>query len=206
MIDNRILAQHVYEYIRSMIITGKYPPGDKIEKKVIGETLGVSQTPVNEALSRLVGEKYLDQITRRGFFVKAFSTADLREMFEVRAALEGIAVRLCIERANTDVLDRIADMFCDFSLPIEETRLHDYLEVDRAFHNSIIELSGNSMVREMSERFGYLFKSYQPGLIRGPKETLPEHNAIARALRNRAADEAQQLMTQHHLKTVAVLC
>jgi len=205
MIDNRILAQHVYEYIRLMVTSGKYLPGDKVQKKIIEETLGVSQTPVNEALSRLVGEKYLDQVTRRGFFVKTYSTADLREMFEVRAALEGIAVRLCIERAAADVLDQVADMFCNFSLPMDETRLADYLEVDKAFHNSIIELSGNTMVREMTERFGYLFKSYQPGLVRGPEETLLEHNEIAHALRNRAANEAQQLMTQHHLKTVAVL-
>ena len=205
MIDNRILTQHVYESIKALIIDGEIAPGEKVNKKQLADSLGVSQTPVNDAMSRLAGEKYLEQINRRGFFVKKFSASDLQEMFEVRAGLEGIAIRLCVERAGEEELEMLAGVFADFKLPVGEDQLDDYLEADKKFHRAVIELSGSTMIREMTESFGYMMKSYQPGLVRLPDETLSEHQGIAGAVRDRDAVAAQELVIQHHMRTAKLL-
>ena len=156
-------------------------------------------------MSRLAGEKYLEQVNRRGFFVKRYTPSDLEEMFEVRAGLEGIAIRLCTERGSDEDLERLAGCFDGFELPVPEDQFESYLEADKCFHTSIIEIAANSMIGEMAASFGYMMKSYQPGLVRFPEETLPEHQAMIRAIRSRDGVHAQELMIQHHTKTARKL-
>lgn len=205
MIDSRILTQHVYDTIRAMIVDGEVAPGEKINKRQLAEDLGVSQTPVSEALSRLAGEKYLSQVNRHGFYVRRFTPEDLIEMFEVRAGLEGIAIRLCAERATGSQIETLAECFAGFANPVPDERTDEYLEADKRFHAFIIELSGNSMIREMTESFGFMLKSYQPGLVRPPGETLPEHRQMIEAVQSRNGVHAQELMIQHFTRTAAVL-
>lgn len=200
-IDTRILTEHVYESIRSMILDGELQPGEKIDKKSLAESLGVSLTPINEVMSRLAGEKYIEQINRRGYFVKTYSQTDLMEMYEVRAGLESVAVRLCLERATDEELQHLALCFDGFSLPFGEGDLAKYTEADKRFHGLIIKLSRNSMIQEINESTGYVLKSYQQGLVRPPEESLPEHAEILAAINARDAEVAQTLIARHHLRS-----
>ncbi|HUX20511.1 MAG TPA: GntR family transcriptional regulator [Spirochaetia bacterium] len=204
-IDTRILTEHVYESIKSLILDGELQPGEKIDKKILAQTLGVSLTPINEAMSRLAGEKYIEQINRRGYFVKTYSHSDLTEMYEVRAGLESIAVRLCLERATEAELEGLAGCFGSFSLPFAEGELAKYTEADKRFHGLIIKMSGNSMIQEINESSGYVLKSYQQGLVRPPEETVPEHAEIIAAIRARDADVAQTLIARHHLRSATAV-
>jgi len=201
VIDTRILTEHVYESIRALILGGELEPGAKINKKELADSLGVSLTPVNDAMSRLAGEKYIEQINRRGYFVKSYSLEDLKEMYEVRAGLESIAVRLCLERASDTDLHTLARHFDGFSLPFKSGDLSRYTDTDKRFHGMIIELSGNSMIQEINETTGYVLKSYQKGLVRPPEETVPEHAEIIAAILARDADVAQTLIARHHLRS-----
>lgn len=99
-IENKILTDLVYEKIKTMIDDGVLLPGSKVNKAELAEMLGVSQTPINDALSRLAGEKFIEQKSRQGYFVRAFSDAELCALFEVRGGLEGVAIRLCAENAG----------------------------------------------------------------------------------------------------------
>ncbi len=201
MIDTRILTQHVYENIRQLILDGELKPGAKIDKRELAASLGVSLTPINEAVSRLAGEKYIEQVNRRGYFVKSYSLEDLKEMYEVRAGLESIAVRLCLQKATDAELRKLADLFSGFSLPFKAGDLARYTETDKRFHGMIIRLSGNSMIQEINETTGYVLKSYQKGLVRPPEETIPEHTEIIAAILARDTEVAQTLIARHHLRS-----
>jgi len=204
IIDTRSLSDHIYLRIRSLILEGNFKPGQKIEKQELARELGVSQTPINDALNRLSGEKYLEQRSRQGYFVRAYTPQDMKEMFEVRAGLEGMAVRLCIERAPDELLESLCRSFDGYDLPLAGQSLRAYTLADQRFHQTIIACSGNEMIRNMNESFGYLMKSYQRGLVRPPDETLPEHRAIIDAIRTKNGLRAQDLMVLHHTRSAAI--
>ena len=199
MIENRILTDHVYERIRDMILNGELAPRSKINKNQLSEMLDVSLTPINSAISRLTGEQLIEQRNRFGFFVKAFTCKELKELFAVRAGLEGIALRMCIESGCEEHLQELAGYFSSYELPLTEEEKQRYEREDIQFHSKIIEYSENRMINDMNQSFAYIKRSYQKGLIRPPEETLEEHKRIVDAIRRRDGFEAQEMIIQHHL-------
>jgi len=200
-IENKILTDLVHEKIKAMIDDGILHPGDKINKAGLAETLGVSQTPINEALSRLSGEKFVEQRRHQGYFIRAFSDEELCSLFEVRGGLESIATRLCAENARDDQIREIASCFDVFDLPFRDEWYADYVRADKIFHELIVVCSGNAVIFEIARTQGYLIKSNQKGLARPPAETLPEHREIIAALLARDAARAQELTVLHHLRS-----
>ena len=191
------LSERVYDSIKQMILDGVLVPHKKISKKDLAEMIDVSQTPVNEALNRLIGEGLVEQRSREGYFLRTFSYGDLRDLFVIRAGLEGIAVRLCVEELEGDQLDSLLHYFEDFSVPMSSKEMKRYLKVDQNFHRKLVELSGNSMLINYERSYHFLLKSYQNGLIRPPEETLEEHRNIINSIRLRDAHMAQEFVVQH---------
>ena len=200
-IDNKILSDHVYESIRDMILNGNLEPGSKINKNDLVERLEVSLTPINAAISRLVGEKLIEQRSRYGFFIKDFDCKELQDLYAVRAGLEGIAIRLCIENGCEEELEHLAGFFARFSLPMTDEEKRLYAKEDKKFHSTIVEYSANQMIRDMNMSYAYVIRSYQKGLIRTPEETLEEHHAIVQAIKDRDGFLAQEMIIQHHLRS-----
>jgi len=195
------LSELVYEKIKLMILEGAFKPGAKINKKELAASLDVSLTPVNEAINRLCGEGLIEQRNRQGFFIKVFTYQDLKELFAVRAGLEGIAVRLCVETLPDEKLEELLHLFDGFSLPMDEREIKRYQKADQGFHERLIALSGNSVIIAFDRSFDFIMKSYQKGLIRPPEQTLSEHHAIVHAIRAREAQKAMELVMQHQLRT-----
>ncbi len=195
------LSELVYEKIKQMILDEALLPGRKVAKGELAQALGVSQTPVNEAINRLAGEGLIEQRTRQGFFIRVFTYEDLRDLFAVRAGMEGIALRLSVEELPPDKLEELTHHFDGFSLPMNEETKRRYMKADQAFHEHIIALSANSFIISYDRSFDFIMKSYQKGLIREPEETVDEHREIIRAIRNRDGRGAQELIMQHHLKS-----
>ncbi len=200
-IENKILTNLVYEKLKFMIDDGVLIPGQKINKLDLSKILGVSQTPINDALSRLAGEKLIEQRSRQGYFVRAFTDEELCALFEMRGALEGMAIRLCCENALDEEIENVARCFEDFSFPLTEKTYTDYVHADKLFHEKIILFSGNPILRELSETSSYMIKSNMKGLTRPPEETYPEHQAMIEALRKRDGERAQSIMIQHHINS-----
>lgn len=201
LINNRILTDHVYDAIKRMIEEGALAPGVKINRRQLEEILGVSQTPINEALNRLAGEKYLYQESRRGYFVELYSDTTLADLFAVRAAIEGMAARLCAMEASDEEIGDLCGFFSDFTTPTSLNDVRRYEDEDIAFHRAIINYSHNEPIRVLSNNHGYIIKTLQRGLVRRPTETISEHRGILDALAARDAERVQRLMTEHHLKS-----
>jgi len=204
-IKNDQLIDKVYKKIKQMILDGNFVPGQKINKVELASLLGVSITPINEVVSRLAGEKLIDKKDRKGYFVKKFTFNDLKEFFAVRAGLEGVAIRLCINLLSDKALDEFNHIFDSFKLPLSQEKYHEYIKADQKFHEKIIELCGNSIIIDFDMNFNFVMKSYQKGLIRPPEETLPEHLEIINSIKSRDSQRAQALIISHHLKSREVL-
>lgn len=200
-IDNKILSDHVYESIRNMILNGDLEPGMKINKNDLVARLEVSLTPINAAISRLVGERLIEQRSRYGFFVKDFDCKELQDLYAVRAGLEGIAIRLCIEKGCEEELQHLAGFFNNFELPMSDQDRKRYAKEDKNFHTTLVQYSANQLIQDMNMSYAYIIRSYQKGLIRPPEETLEEHHAIVQAIKDRDGFQAQEMIIQHHLKS-----
>lgn len=195
------LGELVYQQIASMMLNRDLLPGEKINRKELAMRLGVSQTPVNEAIIRFVNEGVVEQVERQGFFLKVFTDNDMKELFAVRAGLEGVALRLCVEGGSSDCLSSITHLFDEFSLPLSDEDYGRYQQADRTFHEQILLSSSNSIIIDFVKNFDFILKCYQKGLIRSPEETLQEHKDIIQAIRDSDAERAQNLLMAHHLRT-----
>jgi len=204
-IKNDHLVDLVYEKVKQMILDGALIPGEKINKIELANILGVSITPVNEVVNRLTGEKFIDKINRYGYFVKKLTFEDLKDFFAVRAGLEGIAIRLCINELSDKKLNEFDNIFNKFILPLNEEEVKHYLKADQKFHEKIINLCGNYIIIDFNKNFNFVMKSYQKGLIRPPEETFSEHMEIIKSILERNGQKAQELIISHHLKSREVL-
>ena len=89
-LENKSVKDYIYEKIKELLENNEFVIGEKINKNYLATRFNISLTPINDALNRLVGENYLVQLPRKGFFVKEFSPKELCDLFEMRAALEEI--------------------------------------------------------------------------------------------------------------------
>ncbi|MGB5818873.1 MAG: GntR family transcriptional regulator [Saonia sp.] len=198
-ISTNELSSQAYETVRAMIISKELSPGQKIVQDKLAEDLGISRTPLRSALQMLEGEGLIESLPRKGVIVKEFKDEEVVEIYDCRMALEGTAIRLFTERASTkEVLD-LRNMFTPFLKgDIDESV---YSEVDGKFHDAIMEGCGNSFLHKIFQQSNLLVCIDLIGLLRSPKETLPEHMAIIDAIENRDADLAESLAKLHLDKT-----
>lgn len=203
MLENRILSDVVYDRIRELLVQGVLEPGQKVLRAELAESLGVSVTPVSQAISKLVGEGILEQRSRLGVFVKTFGPTEIMEMFEIRASMESLAGWLAVRKGPChELLVEFRDLFASFT--DEQSildRAEEYFSVDRRFHQAIVNCSGNTRLKEAYASEFLPEKTYQVGLVRSPIETYPEHLAIIEAFRSEDAERVRSLLFDHFIKS-----
>lgn len=187
-----------YDRLRDGIVSGEFPPGMHMVETSLAKTLGVSRTPIREALSRLEQDGLVERGSR-GLQVRQRSPAEILEIFEVRIVLEGTAARLAAER-HTEV-DRIRIQGHLNKLEAQEASTPSVLAaINREFHRSIWQASHNRTLVDMLERlsvhlFRYPFTTYE---AEGRAESsLLEHKELAEAIMSRDGDKAARLASHH---------
>lgn len=200
-LSKEVLSDLAYDQIVKMLLNKDLKAGDKILKKELADILGVSLTPVSEALNRLIREGIVEHGHKRDLIVKIFTNRDMIELFEVRAGLEGTALHICMEKLNNKEWDNILSLFDEFSEPIPESKYKRYQKKDREFHATLLKMSGNTLILEFIERCDFIIRCYHKGLIRSPEESLAEHKDIIKSIRERDVEAAQKKLMQHHWKT-----
>lgn len=205
MIEKENLSERVYVTIKNMIQDGALKPGKKIHRKELETVLGVSRTPINEALNRLSGQRLVEQRNRDGYFVREYTCKEVVDLFAARGAVEGMATRLAVEQATDAEIEQITCTFDGITFPLDGERYQQYEKADREFHSLLIYYSKNDMIRQMNEEFGYIVKAATQRLVRPPEETIHEHREIIAAIRRRDAKRAGDLMTEHHMRSRNIL-
>lgn len=203
-IRRTVLSDAVYDRLKSLVLEGDLTPGEKLQKGELAAMIGVSLTPVNDALNRLAGEGYLELRGGQGFFVREYSADDLREIFAVRAGLEGIAARICATEHRGE-LEHVLRLFDGFTHPLSDKEAHAYYLADKEFHGGLLSRCGNTFMSQINDTYAYMMRSYQKGLLRSPEETLDEHQQIIEAIRAGNGEAAQLAMTNHLINTMKII-
>ncbi|MCS0497477.1 GntR family transcriptional regulator [Ancylobacter sp. MQZ15Z-1] len=178
----------------------------RLDERQLSQDLGVSRTPIREALTVLEQEGFVRSVPRRGIFVVRKSKGEIIEMIIVWAALESMAARLAAERARDDDIAQLRDMFHDFDDDAPSEHMNEYSDANIRFHQTIIRLSGCQMIAEMTANLFIHIRGIRAVSVRQEnrsERSLQEHRAIIAALVARDADLAERLVREHTLGLAA---
>ncbi len=194
------LTDWAYERIKASILSLEAPPGSQLEVEHLAIHLGISRTPVREALLRLERDGLVQVLPRVGFFVIDFSAKDLEELYELRELLESRAVRDAVpylRQAELEDLDRIIR---ETRRAVESEDYEAFLEDEIEFHSLLTRQAPNQRLISMLESFADLTYRWRTLSIRSPEYvriSYTEHCAINEAVQARDAELASRRMGDH---------
>ncbi len=198
---NISIADQIFEQLERDILSGKYPRGEQMSELRLSAELGVSRTPVREALRRLFQE-HLVEDTPKGTMVLGITPKDYRDMTEIRLRIEEMAVRGFVENADADNLKALNEAvdFQEFYLSRENV---DQLKaLDGRFHEVIYDGCGSIVLRDTLSPLHKKTQQYRRNALRTPERaahSVREHKEILEAIQNRDADLAADRMAKHIL-------
>src|SRR6058998_2035797 len=137
------LSARVYNQIKNLILCNEVLPGQKLHHQELSERLGVSRTPVREALTRLVQEGYASLLPNRGFICKEIGMQEAEELYDLREALEAFAVEKAIERLDDDALERLDKKMELYGHDIQKRFTRERLIYDQNIHLEIAAIAAN---------------------------------------------------------------
>jgi len=199
-LENLTLWQRVHDYLREEILAERLQPGAELQEVALAEELGVSRGPIREALSRLAAEGLVTVRPRRGAVVRSLSKDEFLELYQVREALEMMAVRLAVPRLGAEDLARLEELIGAMSRHAEQDEVERFFEANIAFHATLFEASGNGKLQELyGQLLGQMGRYRMRSLtLRGNlQRSVAEHGAILRAAKRGDVDRAAHLMSEH---------
>ena len=202
------LREVVCETLRDAIRKGVLKPGERLMEIQLAEELGVSRTPVREAIRKLELEGYVIMMPRRGTYVANLSIRDVNEVFEIRTSRDSLASGLAAERITDEELERLQRLLVLIGGYIETNNMDKIVETDTEFHDLLYQASRNTRLvgiifnlREQLTRFRATSMSF-PGRL---KATLEEHRRIVEAIAQGDVKEAQLAAEDHMEKSEQTL-
>jgi DNA-binding GntR family transcriptional regulator len=194
------LKEAVYQRLKESIIRGEILPGAKLVETQISRELGVSRTPLREAVNRLAQEGLLEILPRRGTFVRQHSLGEILESLEIREALEGLAARLAARHAAPELIQKMKNCFSGFSPKNVEKSIQEYAQQNVRFHHLVIAASQNrrliGIIRNLYDQMDLvrLHTIVLPGRAR---KSLSEHRRIIRLIERKNGEAAEKLLRLH---------
>ena len=194
------LRELVCECIRQAIIDGTFSPGERLMEIQMADEMGVSRTPVREAIRKLELEGFVVMIPRRGTYVADISIRDINEIYEIRACLDELAAGLAAERITDDELETLNRLLVEFGQHISVGDMEKIVEVDTAFHEVLYMASRNdrlhSIINNLREQVTSIrgrSMSY-PGRL---DDTMAEHRVLVDFIAARDVEGARNAARVH---------
>lgn len=203
--DNHSLGQRVFHRIREDILSGKYKKDEELKEKTIGEELGVSRTPVREALRQLELEGLVTIISNKGAYVVGLSVEDIRDIYEMRSVLEGLCARRAAVRATKEQLEELEEILYLTDFHLQKEHVEQTVELDTRFHEILYEACASKVLEHAMRDYHHYLESVRKVTLASQKRSIEsnkEHKHILEALKERDAKKAEEYANQHILNTI----
>jgi GntR family transcriptional regulator, vanillate catabolism transcriptional regulator len=208
--------EQVYDHMVAQITSGALAPGERVKDSDWSVRLGISRTPVREAMRKLSQEGLLIALPAGGYEVRRLVADDLENLYRCRAGLEFAATHEATAAATIEQLGKIGDVVEATDRAIADGDLEEVFQLNSRFHSLIVEASGNAFVRASLKSLGNLIVLYRVNALRAARESAQEggiylkrlakkqaaHRRIYKAMQAREADDAASLMYAHVCATV----
>lgn len=189
----------IYSEVKRMAVGFRLRPGDRLNEGALARSLGVSRTPLREALNRLVAERMVEFRPGTGFFCRTLEPQAIFDLYELRTVIETATVRLACERADDPALGALKAQLFGTGLDVAGLTIAEATARDEAFHVGIARAAGNvemaAQLERINERIRYIrWVSMSMGMVRNSKV---EHIGIMNALLDRDGDRASEIVMRH---------
>lgn len=188
----------VYNVIRNMAISYDFKPGERINEVQLAKQLGVSRTPLREAMQKLVSEKLLRWERNKGFFCHMLNEKEVFNLFEFRKIIEEQAAYLSVKRATDDELLAVKKIALEYSNISNDVHKEKLIAMDQQIHESMVALSGNhellSTLRQINQRIYFI---RWVNIANRPTDNHTDHLDYIDALLERNAEKAVSIISQH---------
>ncbi len=198
--NHRPLREIVYEELKLLILTGKISPGMRLMEEELAEDMGVSRTPIREAIRKLEKEGLITIEPRRGAYVSQISTKDMVEILEVRQNMEGLAAELAAQRMSEEDKEKLRNIAKAYEEAVAAGDMAEMIRCDTAFHHIIVEATQNKILIQMVEqlqemvlRFRYIYYDN----FKRAEQMLSEHQAIYEAIAGGNTEVARESANVH---------
>ncbi|GAB4537514.1 MAG: GntR family transcriptional regulator [Anaerolineae bacterium] len=203
-VNHTRLSDQAYEVLRDSILRRQLPPGHRLDLDDLQLQLGISRTPLKEAIGRLATEGLITIVPRRGSYVTELTAQDVAERFDVRQILELGAADDIITNMTDEHLAHLRQVYADLkALTTPEELTSDYfgfLDTDRDFHRAILRIAGNKLLLEIYDGLNLYLQIAKAFYLAQDKRTNLvgyEHSEILKALENRDAEELKMALRKH---------
>lgn len=193
------LHEEVTTRLRDMIVEDILKPGERIQELEIASQLGVSRTPIREALKVLASEGLVEMLPLRGAVVKAFTAKDAQDMLKVIAQLEALAGSEACQASDADIA-HVLSLHADMKLHYQQRNRHDYFALNQQIHNVIVSLARNETLSSLHAILSKRMRRIRytgNALPTNWDEAMQEHEEMVQALQARDAARLAGIMRQH---------
>ena len=188
------LRGQVFDKIRSDILNGKYKRGEELVESSIGKELGISRTPVREAIRQLELEGLVQLVPNKGAFVTGISEKDVRDIYLIRARLEGLAARMAAKNITPELLDAMEETVVLSEYHAKKEHYEQVCEMDSKFHKLLYKASGSRILEHTLTDFHQYVQRVRMASImkkRRMEKSNDEHDAILTAIREHDEEKAE---------------
>jgi DNA-binding GntR family transcriptional regulator len=197
--DKYSLRGRVFNRIRDDILNGKYSDGEELKEVAIGKELGVSRTPVREALRQLELEGLVQIIPNKGAYVVGISVDDIHDIYMIRSKLEGLCARWACDNITDEQMEELEEIVYLADFHESKGHLEQLAELDNRFHTILYESCDSKMLEHLLKDYHqYVWRIRQKTLSgkRG-KDCNDEHRAIMEAIKDKNPDKAEEFANRH---------
>lgn len=194
------LRDVVFNTLRRAILKGELKPGERLMEIALADKLGVSRTPIREAIRKLELEGLVVMAPRKGAKVASITERDLNDVLEVRKGMEVLAISLACKRITGEELEKLETIEQSFQKLIESGNLTELAEMDVKFHDTIYQATNNQRLVQLLNNLREQMYRYRMEYLKdiAVRRTLAEeHKAICRALRERDEQQAEEYVSIH---------
>lgn len=199
-LDNRTLWEQVRDRLREDILAGRLEPGTELSEVALARDFGISRGPLREALGRLASEGLVTVTPRRGAVVTQLSRQEFIDAYQVREALETLAVRLAVPLISDAEVAHLRELCELMARAARENQVRLFFDTNNSFHEALVRGSRNQKLHEVHRMLVGQMVPYLPRSLelRGNlQQSVAEHEAILAAIEARDADRAAELLAEH---------
>jgi DNA-binding GntR family transcriptional regulator len=195
------VRERAYEHLKTSILSGRFNPGERLTEEHLARELGTSRTPIREALHKLESEGLIKPLATRGFIASQDSKEDVEELFEIRAVLEGYALRVICGRVTDAVIEKLEETIQKAEEALKSHSLDEIFQWNTRFHDTLHEMitEKRRLYHQMVTMRQYVLR-YRKNTLQYPDggvRTVDGHRKILLALRLRDPDLCERVMREH---------
>jgi DNA-binding GntR family transcriptional regulator len=190
VIEKKTLHEEIANNLRELIISGELQEGDKIKEDELCSSMGISKTPLREALRVLSVEGLIKLVPNRGSFVSTPTFEEIREMFDVMSVLEGICARAAAEKMSAKDLAALEKLHDRLENNFKRRAQREYIRINNQFHSFVQELAGNRTLNQ-------IVNGLRQKIFERFEQSIQEHRDLIEAFRKKDPKKVETLMRRH---------